>query len=193
MKAEPRNYNFSNVKFFSPMQLSEHYTLYTRYIDCLNKVNADINMASTYDICNSNYSQIRSAITSKTFCYDAIKLHELYFENLTGNNTRIHGPIEALVNDVFGSYNEFVEKFKCIALSMRGWVLLCFDRYSNEYYIYGQDAHDQGVVLYAEPLIVLDVYEHAYMIDYGINRSSYIDAFFANLDFNVINKRLNNL
>lgn len=193
MNTEPKNYNFSNVKFFSPMQLSEHYTLYTRYVDCLNKVNNNLSKDSTYDICNSNYSEVRSAINSKTYCYDAIKLHELYFENLTGNNTRVHGPIEALINDAFGSYNEFIEKFKCIALSMRGWVLFCFDRYNNEYYIYGQDAHDQGVVLYAEPLIVLDVYEHAYMIDYGINRNSYIDAFFSNLDFNVVNKRLNNL
>ncbi len=193
MNVEPKNYNFSNVKFFSPIQLSEHYTLYTRYIDCLNKTNSDLKLESTYSICNPNYSEIRSAIVSKTFCYDAIKLHELYFENLTGNNTRIHGPIEGLINDVFGSYNEFMEKFKCIALAMRGWVLLCFDRYNNDYYIYGQDAHDQGVMLYAEPLIVLDVYEHAYMIDYGINRNNYIDAFFANLDFNIINKRINNL
>lgn len=189
---EPKNYNFSNVKFFSPMQLSEHYILYTRYIDCLNKVKEELNSETTYLICNSNYSQIRSAIKSKTFCYDSIKLHELYFENLTGNNTKINGKIEAIINNMFGSYENFTEKFKCIALSMRGWVLFCYDWYNDDYYIYGQDSHDDGVMLYAEPLIVLDVYEHAYMIDYGINRSNYIDAFLANLDFKIVNKRLDN-
>ncbi len=76
---------------------------------------------------------------------------------------------------------------------MRGWVLFCYDRYHDEYYIYGQDSHDDGVMLYAEPLIVLDVYEHAYMIDYGINRGNYIDAFIANLDYGVVNERLRNL
>ncbi len=167
--------------------------MYTRYIDCLNKVKEDLNSDSTYSICNSNYSQIRSAQKSKTFCLDSIKLHELYFENLTGNNTRINGAIDLLINEIFGSYNNFLEKFKCIGLAMRGWVIFCYDRYNGDYYIYGQDSHDDGVMLYAEPLIVLDVYEHAYMIDYGINKSNYIDAFITNLDFGVVNKRLKNI
>lgn len=192
-KIDPKNYNFSNVKFFSPMQLSEHYVLYTRYIDCLNKVIESLDSDNTYLTCNPNYSEIRSAEKSKTFCYDAVKLHELYFENLTGNNTRVHGPIESLLKEVFGSCNNFIEKFKCIALSMRGWVLFCYDRYNDEYYIYGQDSHDNGVMLYAEPLIVLDVYEHAYMIDYGIDRENYIDGFFSNLDYSVVNERLSHL
>lgn len=192
-KIEAKNYNFQNVKYFSPMQLSEHYVLYTRYIDCLNKIKEDINSDNVFYICNPNYSEIRSIVVSKAFCYDAVKLHELYFENLTGNNTRIQGPIEALIIDIFGSYENFIEKFKCIALSMRGWVLFCYDRYNDEFYIHGQDSHDHGVMLYSEPLIVLDVYEHAYMIDYGINRGNYIDAFFANLDYSVVNNRLSKL
>lgn len=192
-KIEPKNYNFSNVKFLSPVQLSEHYALYTKYIDCLNKVNIDLKYDKIYSDCNSNYSNIRSAQKSKSFCYDAIKLHELYFENLTGNNTRISGPIEKIINDVFGTYDNFLDKFKCIAMSMRGWVLFCYDKYNDEYYIYGQDSHDDGVMLYAEPLIVLDVYEHSYMIDYGINRNLYINVFFENLDFTVVNNRLSSL
>lgn len=187
---EAKNYNFSNVKYFSPLQLSEHYLLYTRYINSLNEVNGDLKENEIYNNCNSNYSDIRSAQKAKTFCFDAVKLHELYFENLTGNNTKIHGPIEEIIEDNFGSYDSFRDKFKCIGMSMRGWVLLCYDRYNNEFYIYGQDSHDNGVMLYAEPLIVMDVYEHAYMIDFGTNRSIYIDAFFQNLDFNVVNQRI---
>ncbi|MFA9423566.1 MAG: superoxide dismutase [Sedimentibacter sp.] len=192
-KIQAKNYNFTNVKFFSPIQLSEHYALYLNYINCLNKVNDDLNGDSIYTNCNQNYSNIRSSQKSKSFCYDAIKLHELYFENLTGNNTQISGPIEIIIKDVFGTYNNFLDKFKCIAMSMRGWVLFCYDKYNNEYSIYGQDSHDEGVMLYQEPLIVLDVYEHSYMIDYGINRNLYIDVFFQNLDFNVVNSRLNYL
>lgn len=190
---EPRNYNFSNVRYFSPIQLSEHYKLYTNYVKCINKVNDDLRNEKIYIECNPNYSNIRSAQKSKTFCLDSIKLHELYFANLTGNNTKIYGKIENIISDNFGSYNNFREKFKCIGMSMRGWVLLCYDRYTNEYYIYGQDSHDDGVMLYAEPLIVMDVYEHAYMIDFGTNRNLYIDAFLQNLDFNVVNRRLNKI
>lgn len=190
MSLEPRNYDFSNVKYFSPIQLSEHYVLYTKYIDSLNRINEDLKSDKTYIKCNSNYSNIRSAQKSKTYCFDAVKLHELYFENLTGNNNRIYGSIEKVIADTFGSYQSFLEKFKCIGMSMRGWVLFCYDKYNKEYYIYGQDSHDDGVMLYAEPLIVMDVYEHAYMIDFGTNRSLYIDSFFRNLDFNVVNKRM---
>ena len=190
---EPKNYNFSNVRYFSPIQLSEHYKLYTNYINCINKVNNDLQNEEIYTQCNSNYSDIRSAQKSKTFCFDSVKLHELYFENLTGNNNRINGSIEKIIVDTFGSYNSFRDKFKCIGMSMRGWVLFCYDKYNKDYYIYGQDSHDNGVMLYAEPLIVMDVYEHAYMIDFGTNRNTYIDAFFQNLDFNTVNQRLNKI
>lgn len=190
---EPKNYNFSNVKYFSSLQLSEHYSLYTKYITSLNQVNRDLKDEKIYTDCNSNYSNIRSAQKAETFCYDSIKLHELYFENLTGNNTRIHGNIEKIINTTFGSYKSFMDKFKCIGLSMRGWVLFCYDRYHNDYYIYGQDSHDDGVMLYAEPLIVMDVYEHAYMIDFGTNRGVYIDAFFQNLDYRTVNLRLDKI
>jgi Fe-Mn family superoxide dismutase len=153
-------------------------------------VNSDLLTKGIYSQCNSSYSDLRSAEKSKTYCLDAVKLHELYFENLTGNNTKVYGNIEKVINTTFGEYSNFIEKFKCVALSMRGWVIFCHDKYTDDYYIYGQDSHDDGVMLCAEPLIVLDVYEHSYMIDFGTNRSLYIDIFFKNLDFGVVNDRL---
>lgn len=186
----PKTFNFSNVKNMTASQLRQHYTLYTRYIDSLNKVFDDYKTQNMYRECNSNYSPIRCAQKATTFCLDSIKLHELYFENLTGRNTRPTGNILNIINDAFGSYESFKEKFKCVGLSMRGWVTFSYDIFQENYYIYGQDSHDDGVVLCAQPLIVLDVYEHAYMIDFGIDRSRYIDVFFENLDFEVVNKRI---
>ena len=188
----PKTFDFTNVKHISAAQLSQHYNLYLKYIESLNKVNDNLEMNNMYSNCNANYSPIRSAQKSTTFCLDSIKLHELYFENLTGNNNIIYGNIEKIINSTFGSYNNFMEKFKCIALSMRGWVTFSYDLYHDDYFIYGQDSHDDGVVLCAKPIIVLDVYEHAYMIDYGINRSKYIDVFFENLDYGIVNKRISN-
>jgi Fe-Mn family superoxide dismutase len=186
----PKQFNFSNVKYMTPEQLSQHYTLYTKYIDSLNKINVNMNSENMFLNCNSNYSPIRSAEKSTTFCLDAIKLHELYFDNLTGNNSNPYEKVEKIILDNFGSYKSFKDKFKCIGMSMRGWVIFCQDVYTGDYYIYGQDSHDDGVILCAKPLIVLDVYEHAYMIDYGINRDLYIDSFFENLDFKVVNERI---
>lgn len=189
-KFSPKQFNFSNVKYMTPSQLGQHYTLYTKYIDSLDKVNDNMDSKDMFITCNQNYSPIRSAEKATTFCIDSIKLHELYFGNLTGNNTTPFGKIENIIIDNFGSYKNFTDKFKCIGMSMRGWVTFCHDLYTDDYYIYGQDSHDDGVILCAKPLIVLDVYEHAYMIDYGINRGLYIDSFFKNLDFKVVNERI---
>lgn len=189
-KIIPKSFNFLDVMNITSSQLKQHYMLYTKYIDSLNIVNTDLQSESIYANCNANYSQIRCASKASTFCLDSIRLHELYFENLTGRNTKIYGNIQKIIIDTFGSYDSFIDKFKCIGMSMRGWVVFCHDKYTDEYYIYGQDSHDDGVIVCAQPLIVLDVYEHAYMIDFGINRSLYIDVFFENLDFNIINKRL---
>lgn len=189
-KIDPVNYNFSNVRLFSPAQLKQHYSLYINYINSYNQAISNLQSEGIFSNCNQNYSQIRCAQKAQSFCLDAIKLHELYFENLTGKNTQPYGKIVDIINDNFTSYEKFLDKFKCIGKSMRGWVIFCYDIFMDEYYIYGQDSHDDGVILYTTPLIVLDVYEHAYMIDYGVDRSAYIDSFFDNLDFEVINKRL---
>jgi Fe-Mn family superoxide dismutase len=188
-----KRYDFSNVKFMSTAQLSQHYSIYTKYIDSFNKAQEDMLSNIITNNCSSNYSDIRSAQKATTFCLDSIKLHEMFFENLTGNNNKIHGNIEEIIDEKFGSYKNFTEKFKCIAQSMRGWVTFCYDTTSDDYFIYGQDSHDDGVILCAKPLIVLDVYEHSYMIDYGINRALYVDVFLENLDFSVVNNRINHI
>jgi len=68
-------------------------------------------------------------------------------------------------------------------MSARGWAVLAFDFCDNRLHVYGSDAHNVGAVWGAIPVIALDVYEHAYAIDYGISRKAYIDSFFKNLDW----------
>ncbi len=188
---DAKKFNFTNINGISREQLNQHYTLYTRYVDAMNKVSIEMNNNDLYKNCNSNFSNLRNTQISLTFNLDSIKLHELYFENMTGLNNKIYGKIEVVINNTFGSYENFKDKFKCIGLSMRGWVVFCYDHFSNDYYIYGQDSHNTEISMNTYPLIVMDVYEHAYMIDFGIDKSKYIDTFFNNLDFKVINDRFN--
>lgn len=188
---DAKKFNFTNINGISREQLNQHYTLYTRYVDAMNKVSIEMNNNDLYKNCNSNFSNLRNTQISLTFNLDSIKLHELYFENMTGLNNKIYGKIEVVINNTFGSYENFKDKFKCIGLSMRGWVVFCYDHFLNDYYIYGQDSHNTEISMNTYPLIVMDVYEHAYMIDFGIDKSKYIDTFFNNLDFKVINDRFN--
>lgn len=189
---ETKKFNFNNVKDMSESQLDQHYVLYTRYVDAINKVSIEMNNDDLYENCNSNYSDVRNNQIALTFNLDSVKLHELYFENMTGLNNQLHGEIEMVINQCFGSYENFVDKFKCIGLAMRGWVVLCYDHFTNDYYIYGQDSHNTEISMNTYPIIVMDVYEHAYMIDFGIDKAAYIDSFLRNLDFNVINNRFKN-
>ncbi len=187
---EPKTFDFTNVKDMSNSQLNQHYMLYTRYVNTINKVSIEVNNNAVYENCNGNFSDLRCVQTALSFNLDAVKLHELYFENMTGLNNAIYGNIDSIINQYFSSYDNFVDKFKCIGLTMRGWVVFCYDSFTDDYYIYGQDSHNTEIVMNTYPLIVMDVYEHAYMIDYGINKAAYIDAFLKNLDFKVINERL---
>lgn len=95
-----------------------------------------------------------------------------------------------MINRDFGSYEIFKEMFKSTGLSMRGWVVLIQSDINGKLRIIGQDSHDDGTVYNGKPLLVLDVYEHAYMIDFGINRKKYIDIFFENINWGVVNNRV---
>lgn len=75
-------------------------------------------------------------------------------------------------------------------VAARGWVVLAYDLDDGLLHNYSADAHDQGGIWGAVPLLVLDTYEHAYMIDYGVKRAPYIDAFMKNIDWDEVNQRL---
>ncbi|RYD04741.1 hypothetical protein N752_12505 [Desulforamulus aquiferis] len=141
---------------------------------------------------NSTFSPIRALKLSETYALGGYKLHELYFANIGGRGGGASGSIfEAIVRD-FGSYEFWEKDFRATAIASRGWVILGYDYNDKHLHNYGLDAHDSGTVIGFEPLLVVDVYEHAYFIDYGTNRFSYLDAIFGNIDWYVVNSRWEN-
>lgn len=187
---KPKKFDFSNIIGLSYSQLFQHYQLYKGYVKNINITRNKLNNNKTYEKPNSTYSKLRCAVKAESYSINGSRLHELYFENLTGKNIIPYGKILKLIIDKYGDYNNFVKQFKDTALSVRGWVLLSIDRENNDIYIFGQDSHDDGFIVSTYPLIVLDVYEHAYMIDYGIDKEKYLQVFFNNIDYNIINRRL---
>ncbi|WP_027623123.1 superoxide dismutase [Clostridium lundense] len=185
-----QNYNFSTVKGISSRQLQEHYKLYEGYVNKLNELwNMPID-ADKYGQGNSTYSPMRSLKLGETYSLNGVKLHQLYFENMLGGNNKPFGPILNLIIRDFKSYENFLEYLKKVGLSMRGWAILAMDPLDNKLHIIGSDAHDVGAVWLSCPLLVMDVYEHAYMIDFGIDRTKYMDRFIENINWAVVNNRL---
>lgn len=183
-------YDFSKVKGISQNQLQQHYKLYEGYINKLNEIwNMPVD-ADNYGQGNSTYSPMRSLKLGETYALDGVKLHQLYFENMVGGNNKPFGPILNLIIRDFKSYENFLKYLKNVGLSMRGWAVLAIDPLDNKLHIIGSDAHDVGAIWLSCPVLVMDVYEHAYMIDFGIDRSKYIDRFIENINWAVVNNRL---
>lgn len=173
-------------------QINQHYDgLYKKYVAKLNEIVERLTkMDKSHP--NATYSEVRELKLEQTYALDAVILHEDYFNNLGGDGNAKGKVVDRIKQD-FGSYEAWKDDFNAAALSARGWVVLCYNVRSNSLCNISCDAHNQGGIWNAMPLLVLDVYEHAYMIDFGVKRKEYLENIWKNLDWNVVNERYNNL
>lgn len=118
-------------------------------------------------------------------------LHELYFGNLGGDG-EASGGIEGAVAKTYGSFGRWEELFRLTGMGLAGgsgWVVLAWDFQRGEARSYWSGNHTQACA-FGQPLLVLDMYEHAYAIDYGAAAAKYVDAFFQNIQWDEVNRRL---
>ena len=139
------------------------------------------------DRANQVYSELRALKIDLSFAVGGIKNHEIYFEHLGGDGGDPEGPIATLVRRDFGSIDAWRNDLKATGMAGRGWAWTAYDWDEGRLFNYLGDAQNTFPIWNATPLVALDVYEHAYFLDFQTDRASYIDAFFANLDWNVVN------
>lgn len=167
-----------------------HDKLYQGYVTKMNEVAgklAEMNASGVgLDTANQSYSDLRALRDGETFATNGVYLHEYYFNVLGGDGAPTGALIDAIV-EKYGSLEKFIAFFSATGMAVRGWVVLAFDTHLGRLKIYGADAHNQGGVWGALPIIVLDVYEHAYFIDYGADRKTYIADFWKNLNWDAAN------
>ena len=163
-----------------------HYKLYEGYV---NKRNEILRELDGVDLSAGNqvYSQLRVLKVELTFAVGGIKNHEIYFEHLGGDGGDPDGPFGQLVERDFGSVGAWRDDLKATGMAGRGWAWTAYDWDEGRLFNYVGDAQNTFPVWNATPLVALDVYEHAYVLDFQNDRAAYIDAFFANLDWGVVN------
>jgi Fe-Mn family superoxide dismutase len=163
-----------------------HYKLYVGYV---NKRNEILGKLAGVDLSTANqvYSDVRALKVDLTFAIGGIKNHEIYFEHLGGTGGEPAGVFGDLVKRDFGSVADWKADLKATGMGGRGWAWTAYDWDEGRLFNYIGDAQNTFPVWNATPLVALDVYEHAYFIDYQTDRASYIDAFFDNLDWDVVN------
>lgn len=180
-----------NMTGLSSKQIEQHLKLYEGYVGKINELQAALD---TVDIStptpNATYHPYREMLVEQSFALNGVIYHELYFANLGGTGGEPTGDLKSAVEARWGSNGKFIDHLKAAGKCMRGWVVVAWNTRDNSLQLYGLDAHNLLVPANVIPLVVLDVYEHAYMIDHGINRGAYLDAFMANINWDVCNKRL---
>jgi superoxide dismutase, Fe-Mn family len=163
-----------------------HYKLYEGYV---NKRNEIMGRLGELDLASANqvYSELRALKVDLSFALGGIKNHEIYFDHLGGGGGEPDGAFRDLIFRDFGSAADWRADLKATGMAARGWAWTAYDWDEARLFNYIGDAQNTFPIWNATPLVALDVYEHAYFIDYQTDRASYIEAFFDNLDWDVVN------
>jgi Fe-Mn family superoxide dismutase len=179
---KPALYDLEGI---SRQAVEAHYRLYQGYVAKRNEILAKLASVDASSA-NQTYSDLRELKVELSFAVGGIKNHELYFDHLGGTGGDPKGIFARLVVRDFGSVAAWRDDLRATGIAARGWAWTAYDWDEGRLFNYIGDAQNTFPVWNATPLVALDVYEHAYFMDYATDRPAYIDAFFNNLDYGVV-------
>jgi len=199
LKKEPVNEAFMaqakqvnlRTEFLSAGNIQNHIELYQGYIENFNKTSAKLDSVDRSEV-NSNHSDFRSFKIDETYNMNGAYLHELYFSNIGDAQSRITMDSLAYMrlNRDFGSFDNWQRDFIACGMASRcGWVITYLNTYTQSYMNCAIDLHSEQVPVGMYPVIVMDVWQHAYYRDYLKDVNSYMSAMMKQLRWNVIEKR----
>lgn len=175
---------------FSDALLTNHFTLYEGYVKNTNLILEKLKALTPSEGPGTpEYNELRRRFAWE---WNGMRLHELYFGNMASSAAPLgDGQVRMMIERAWGSVENWKKDFVATGL-MRGigWVILAYDPERRALFNTWINEHDVGHLSGARPLVVMDVFEHAFMLDYGLKRADYIEAFFRSLDWSVAEKRL---
>ncbi len=175
---------------FSETLLKTHFGLYQGYVANTNRLLANLREAALAGrTATPEYAEQKRRLGWE---FNGMRLHELYFENLGGDGVLARdGALAAQLGEDFGDPDEWAKDFKATgAMRGIGWVVLYQDVNNGRLLNFWINEHDCGHPAGCNPILVMDVFEHAYMLDYAAKRADYIEAFFRNINWELLEGRL---
>ena len=175
---------------FTETQLNNHFTLYQGYVtNTLHLWEKLDQMVENGQAGTAEFAELKRRFGWE---WNGMRLHELYFENFGGTNDMGHAPrtIERIKGS-FHSFDSWQSEFKSTGM-MRGigWVVLYHDRQTGNMFNCWINEHDVAHLAGCDPLLIMDVFEHAFVFDYGLKRADYIEAFMETINWEAIERRL---
>ena len=191
MAYEAKDYaKLLGMQGFSDNLLNTHFTLYKGYVTNANKLFDTLaGMLKDGKAATPEYAELKRRTGWE---FNGMRLHEYYFENLGGKAAfNQDGKLGKLLVAGFGSYDAWLQDLKGTA-TMRGigWTILYQDVTGGKLFNQWINEHDVGHPAGCQPLLVLDVFEHAFITDYGLKRADYIEAFLKNIDWKAVEARV---
>ena len=175
---------------FSDQLLTNHFTLYQGYVANTNKL-ADAIAAMTKEG-KTGTPEFAELTRRFGWEFNGMRLHEHYFANLKNGGTPINQApqLQSLIQQQFGSIDHWEKGFKGVgAMRGIGWTVLYYDAEAKVLANTWIQEHDAGHLAGCTPLLIMDVFEHAFMLDYGLKRADYIASFFKAIDWASVEQR----
>ena len=191
MPYAPKDYTkLVGMEGFSETILKNHFTLYQGYVTNTNKVLDTLDqMSKDGKTALPEFAELKRRLGWE---FNGMRLHEYYFENL-GSKGGISkdGKAAKAIAASYGSIEAWEKDFRATgAMRGIGWVVLYQDTSSNRLINFWVNEHDTAHPAGCNPLLIMDVFEHAYMLDYGLKRADYIEAFFKNINWAAVDARV---
>ena len=175
---------------FSETLLKNHFTLYQGYVTNTNKLLDLLGpLLKDRKQASPEFAELKRRLGWE---FNGMRLHEYYFENLGGTApVNVEGELGKKLAENFGSVEAWENDFRATgAMRGIGWTILYQDSIDGRLLNFWINEHDQGHPAGCRPILVMDVFEHAFMLDFGLKRADYIESFFKNIDWKAVESRL---
>ena len=176
------------TEWLSAKTKETHENLYKNYIAQFNQASAELDTVGREDI-----TKLRSLKNDEAYSLNAIKLHELYFGNISDQQSEIHRdsiPYMRLGRD-WGTFENWQFDFRGTALASReGWIILYYDPFKDKYMHAMVDGHTENIPVCGIPILVLDMWSHAYFKDYLDDKKSYVNAMMREINWQIVEARM---
>lgn len=189
----PKKWNLSGLTGISDNTLAIHFGLYEGYVKNTNLLNEQIAERIAAGKAAGADPQFAELTRGLGFEYNGMRLHEYYFDNLTSSGgSQPPAALKAALAAAYGDFETWKKDFTAVgAMRGVGWAIAYQDPWTGRISNHWITLHQDGNVAGFNPLLVMDVWEHAFILDYKpADRAKYIEAFFANIDWNAVASRL---